>query len=113
MEARLKSGIRVKAMVRRCDIAAIGIAVTARGDPDAGAILVKLIGRDGGCAVLVQARRPEDGTAAWMRATGPEPVSELDADAYIARQRMRDSDLWVVEIDSAAPESVLDMPVMS
>ena len=68
MEARLKSGIRVKAMVRRCDIAAIGVAVTARGDPDAGAILVKLIGRDTRCVVLAQARRPEDGTERQARA---------------------------------------------
>ena len=65
-------------------LAAIGVAVTARGDPDAGAILLKLIGRDAGVTVLAQARRP-DGTAVWLRATGPEPVAEPDADAYIAR----------------------------
>jgi hypothetical protein len=107
MEARLKTGIQVKALIRRCDLAAIGVAVTARGDPDAGAILVKLCGRDPGAAVLAQARRA-DGTLGWMRATGAAPVAEADADAYIARQRQRDPDLWVVEIETAAPETVLD-----
>ena len=34
MEARLKAGIWVKALIRRCDLAAIGVAVLARGDPD-------------------------------------------------------------------------------
>src|ERR1051325_854746 len=89
MEPRLKSAIRVKALIRRCDLAAIGVAVTARGDPDAGAILLKLTDRDAGCTVLAQTRRP-DGTAVWLRATGPAPVAETEADAYIARQPGRD-----------------------
>jgi hypothetical protein len=107
MEARLKSAIQVKALIRRCDLAAIGVVVTARGDPDAGAILVKLCARDAGSTVLEQARRG-DGTLGWLRATGAAPVAESDADAYIARQRQRDPDLWVVEIETAAPDSVLD-----
>lgn len=112
MEARLKTSIRVKALIRRCDMAAIGVAVTARGDPDAGAILVKLCGRDSGAAVLSQTGRP-DGTLGWMRATGETPVAESDADAYIARQRQYDPDLWVVEIETAAPETVLDDAIIS
>jgi hypothetical protein len=112
MEPRLKSAIRVKALIRRCDLAAIGVAVTSRGDPDAGAILLKLIGRDAGVTVLAQARSA-DGTAVWLRATGPDPVAEQDADSYIARQRARDPDLWVIEIESAAVETMLDMPILT
>jgi hypothetical protein len=112
MEARLKSGIWVQALIRRCDLAAIGVAVTARGDKDAGAILLKLNDRDAGCTVLAQTRRP-DGAPVWLRATGAAPVAEADADAYIARQRARDPDLWVIEIESGSPESLLDAPVLS
>jgi hypothetical protein len=112
MEARLKSGIRVKALIRRCDIAAIGVAVLARGDPDAGAILLKLNARENGCSVLAEARRP-DGTAVWMRATGAAPVPEADADAYINRQRGRDPDLWVVEIETGAVEALLDSAILA
>ncbi len=107
MEARLKTGLWIKALIRRCDLAAIAVVVVSRGDGDSGAVLIKLIGRDDGCAVLTQARGP-DGELVWMRATGAAPVAEADANSYIARQIRRDPDLWVVEIESASPGTVLD-----
>src|SRR5437899_4184652 len=107
MEARLKTGVWVKALIRRCDLAAIAVAVVARGDGDSGAILLKFSSRDAGCSVLTQARG-QDGELLWMRATGPAPVAEADADTYIARQRGRDPDLWVVEIESGSVETVID-----
>lgn len=111
MEPRLKSEIWIKALIRRCDLGAIPIAVVARGDGDAGAILLKFNGGDAGCAVLTQARG-RDGELLWMRATGPAPVAEADADAYIARQRQRDPDIWVAEIETEAAEAVIDSKIV-
>jgi hypothetical protein len=107
VEARLKSAIWIKALVRRCDLAAIPIAVLARGDADAGAILLKFNDGADGVTVLTQVRG-QDGELLWMRTTGPVPVKEADADAYIDRQRGRDPDIWVVEIETKSAENVID-----
>jgi hypothetical protein len=103
-EARLKTRLVVQAAVRLCSVRAIPVAVTRRGDEDAGTILVKLNQLDLGCTVLAETRDPE-GARAWLRATGATPVAEETADAYIARQVKRDPDLWVVEIEDRAGRS--------
>src|SRR5262245_573224 len=111
MQPRLKTGIWITALVRRCDLAAIPVAVLARGDGDAGAILLKFNGGAVGCSVLTQARG-QAGELLWMRATGSDPVDEADADAYIARQRRRDPDLWVVEIENGSAQNVIDAQIV-
>jgi hypothetical protein len=107
MEPRLKTGIWIKALIRRCDLAAIGVAICARGDADAGAVLIRLSGREPGVTVLAPSRQL-DGTLVWRRAPGPVPVADDEAAAYIDRQRRRDPDLWVVEIETLSPQDVLD-----
>jgi hypothetical protein len=106
-EPRLKTRIVVQAAVRLCGIRAIPIAVSRRGDEDAGTILLKLNRLDLGCSVLVETRSPA-GERAWLRATGEEPVPEATADAYIARQIKRDPDVWVVEIEDRAAAPVFE-----
>lgn len=99
--ARLKSGIWVQAQLRLCDRAAIPFVVVRRGDPDAGAILIKIDRGAAGFMVLARDYAP-DGRRVWMAATGQQPVPEADADAYIRRQVEFDPDVWVIAIEDAA-----------
>lgn len=96
-EPRIKAGLWVRAALRLADLAGRPGAVLRRGDPDAGGVLVVLRGR-GGLSVLSQVRAGDE--MSWLRATGPEPVEQAVADAYVARQVGRDPDLWVLELDA-------------
>ena len=97
-EPRIKAGLWVSAALRLGMIDGKPGVVIHKGDADAGGVLVVLRGRDG-MVVLAQVRTG-GGEAAWMRGTGPAPVEQAAADAYVARQVRTDPDLWVLEFDS-------------
>ncbi|MDX2223032.1 MAG: DUF1491 family protein [Rhodospirillaceae bacterium] len=109
---RIKSQVRVQSWLRRCAAQGLMAVVVRSGDADAGAILVKVNRFAGGCDVFAPVTAP-DGSSAWLRALGPAPKSEKDADAYIARQVGYDSDLWVVEIEDPHGRFVFDEPVLA
>lgn len=101
MEPRLKSGIWVSALIRRCGAEAVPAVVVRKGDETAGNIFVKVNRLDGLADVFSAARRG-DGSKVWMHALGDGPVPEADADAYLARQVKFDPDIWVIEIEDRA-----------
>ncbi len=105
-EDRLKAEFWIKAQIRVCDRENIAAAIARRGDPSGGAILIKLNRFAAGCRVYTQVR-DRDANPAWLSATGPEPVPEAEADAYIQRQIQRDYDLWVLEIEDPKGRWVL------
>ncbi len=98
MEPRVKAKLWVQMALRLGDQAGRPGVVVRTGDPDAGGILVVLRGRQGS-TVLSQMRSGE-GEAAWLRGTGAAPVTELEADGYVARQVRFDPDLWVLEFEA-------------
>jgi hypothetical protein len=110
-EARLTADLWVRAHIRRAELLGLAAVVVRRGDATAGAVLLKLRRRDGSSVVLARASAP-DGTAAWRRATGPDPIPEADADDYLQRQGGYDADVWVVEIEDPDGAFVLDDPIL-
>ena len=51
-DARLRTGLWVKAQIRLCDIESIPAVVVHRGDVDASAVLLKINRLADGCVVL-------------------------------------------------------------
>lgn len=103
MAMGLTTSLWVSAQIRLCDRRMIPAVVVRRGDPDAGTVLVKVNRFDAGVTVFTQTSTI-DGEQGWARGTGPMPVPEPEADAYIARQVGRDPDVWVVEIEDRKAE---------
>jgi len=107
----LTTGLWVSAQVRICDRAFIPATIVRRGDPDAGTVLLKLNRFEAGVTVYTQASSMND-EPAWSRGTGPAPVTEAEADAYIARQVQYDPDVWVLEIEDRKGQYKLDGKVV-
>ncbi len=105
-EPRLKSEIRVAALLRRASSAGAFATIVRRGDKDAGAIAVKVYESAGRARLYVEAR-DENGAAVWRAPLGDE-ASEAAADAYLEKERRFDADLWIIEIEDREGRTFLD-----
>ncbi|WP_188237345.1 DUF1491 family protein [Sphingopyxis sp. LK2115] len=97
---RLKSRFLVDLLLRRTEAAGGFAAVLARGDDDAGVILVQCSDR-GEPGALLERRFSADGKYIWEE-VGPADTKDGESRAnYRERRRKVDPDLWVVELDIA------------
>ncbi|SEN68544.1 hypothetical protein SAMN04488003_12622 [Loktanella fryxellensis] len=106
-EPRLTADLWVGAYLRRLRVVDIPAFVVARGDATAGAVLVKLNTLDGQAAAFTRSFDMMSGARTWVMLTDG---AEADVDAAIARQRVFDSDLWVIEVEDRAGRHLLDQP---
>jgi len=93
--ASLKTSIWAPALIRRAETAGAYASVLFKGDPDAGAALIKVRTLDGQ-AVLYRPIRDMSGARIWIP-KGPVDEDEIDQD--IAKRLDNDPDLWIVEIE--------------
>lgn len=108
--AELKAKIWVQALIRRAEAGGAAGYVMRSGDPDAGAVLVKVALPDR-LARLYAGARDFEGERIWTQPLGSDPVLEQDADAYAARRHDNDPDIWLVEIEDRAGRHFLTEPV--
>jgi hypothetical protein len=110
-EPRLATEFWVMACVRRGSVEGIPVTIVRKGDPLRGSVLVKLMRFEAGCVVLAETRDAAGGRA-WMQGTGRDPVDEATADAYIARNRKYDPDVWVIEVEDRKGRLPFDEKVL-
>jgi hypothetical protein len=104
MTARLATHVWVAAYLTRLRLADIPAFVVARGDPTAGAVLVKLNTLDGQARLFQRSFDLMTGGRAWVVLTEGE---ETAVDASVARQRSFDRDLWVIEVEDRVGRHLL------
>lgn len=103
MTHRLASGVQASALLRRVHAAGGSAMVLAKGDAEAGGILILCYDR-GAHPRFVERGLGPDGESALLPA-GPASFDDESAVYdYWQRRRLRDRDLWVIELDIAGAE---------
>ena len=95
----LSTDIWAGALIRRAELGGAFATVIRKGDPRAGAVLVKVVDRRAGVARLYSEATRGDGERVWMQPVNSQ--TETDLDAYLERVVRVDPDLWIVEIEDA------------
>jgi hypothetical protein len=105
----LSTDIWASALIRRAEQAGAFATVARKGDPRAGAVLVKVLSRRLGEAWLYASAVRGEGEQVWMQPV--DSRDEVEIDAYIARQIRFDPDLWIIEIEDPEGRHFLTEPV--
>jgi hypothetical protein len=105
----LSTDIWVGALIRRAEQGGAFPMVIRKGDPRAGAVLVKVVDRRAGVTRLYSEATRGDGERVWMQPLASQDEAELDA--YAQRALRVDPDVWIVEIDDTQGRHFLVEPV--
>ncbi len=110
-DARLPTQVWVDALVRRVQLAGAAAFIAQKGDASRGDVLIKVADLAGGARAYVP-RTSMEGERVFVdlavQGVGPD---EAGVDAYVAKARQRDSDLWVIEIEDRDARHFLTEPV--
>lgn len=105
----LSTDVWVAALVRRVEQGGAFAVVARKGDPRAGAALVRVFDLRRGSARLYAEAMRGDGERVWMQPLPDAGPTELDG--YVERATRIDPDLWLVEIEDPQGRHFLTEPV--
>ena len=104
---RLTADIWVSAYLTRLRLADIPAFVVQKGDPTAGAVLIKLNTLDGQACCYQRSFDMMTGDRKWMiLAEG----LDADVESSVTKQCSFDTDLWVIEVEDKNGRHLLDEP---
>ena len=103
MSSRLPTHLEAAGILRR--VAADGdfATVIRKGDPERGSLLLVVTSRGRHVTCLERLLSP-NGEYAWQPAGPAESAGSTDLADFLARRTRFDEDLWLLELDIAAPE---------
>jgi hypothetical protein len=107
MDGRLPAHLEVSGLIRAVDAAGGFATVIAKGEREAGTLLVICCHRD--TPARAYERMPQlDGTRKWTLSKTQDVENPLEFSEWVARRRRQDPDLWVLELDIANAERFID-----
>lgn len=109
MEPRLPAHLEVTALIRAVTVEGGFAAVLAKGEKEAGTILVVLA--HNGADERMYERMPDlSGNRSWVLSRRQDPEKPFEFRDYLARRAAQDPDLWIVELDVAKGERFIGVP---
>jgi hypothetical protein len=104
---RLATHLEVNALIRLVGADGGFATVLARGERDAGTLLVVVLGRARDSKVYE--RMPQlDGSRRWSLARAEDPADPFAFSDYLDRRKAQDPDLWIVELDVRDAERFIE-----
>jgi hypothetical protein len=109
VETRLPAHVEVAGLIRAVEAAGGFATVIAKGERDAGTLLVVCC--ENGRPAAAYERMPQaDGTRAWTLTRTQDVQNPQDFWDYCDRRKRQDGDLWIVELDVPDGERFIDSP---
>jgi hypothetical protein len=109
VEARLPAHIEVSGLIRAVDAAGGFATVIAKGEREAGTILVVCCARGAPARAFERMPHP-DGSRAWTLSKTQDIDKPYEFSEYLTRRAKQDDDLWIVELDIADAERFIGLP---
>lgn len=107
MDSRLPAHLEVAALIRAVEASGGFATVVAKGERDAGTLLVVCCEKGRQAAAYERMPQP-DGTRSWALTRHQEVDNPHEFWEYCDRRKRQDSDLWILELDIPDAERFID-----